>query len=165
MCPMDAEGTEKLLSCLAEWAEAYTRHRSIYAKDVQSVVRKGQVLEVVKSEGKEIYCLFLGGWDLSLVESKEAHRIFIVSFNNEESFRELVKHWQQLLSHKNLRVVMVNPFSTGEHKWMVSPAVHHTIAEEGALEKGLLSLFKSVEQVSLADALAALERVPEEPEE
>ncbi len=140
---------------LAEWAETYARYKATFAGKIQDVKRSKNEVRVVVKDEVEKYVLMPFELDASAVEAacEGADRVFLVSFNIKEILEQLIREWEHFIPHRNLRIVMVNPFSRKDLRWVVNPSIHHKWTEPSALEKGLKSLFKTVDPLTKEKAL------------
>lgn len=146
---------------LVGWTELYARYKSIHSKKASEITRGKDEVRVKIGESVESYHIMPFSLDVSYVDHncKNADRVFLVTFNMKETLAQLIEVWPKLVPHKNLRVVMVNPFSKKERRWIVCPAVHHHFTDQAALEKGLKALFKTVEPITREKALKKIGRV------
>lgn len=145
---------------LAEWTEVYARYKCTHLSKAPEVTHNKGEVRVKIGESVESYHIMPFSLDVSYVEHncKNADRVFLVTFNMKETLDQLIEVWPKLISHHNLRIVMVNPFSKLERRWVVCPAVHHTFTDQSALEKGLKALFKTVDPLTKEKALKKIGR-------
>ena len=60
---------------------------------------------------------------------------------------ELYDNWDKYASIVSLKVYFINPSSSLEKKWVISPYVHSKISDKSSLKAGLNALFETVEPV------------------
>ncbi len=135
---------------LVEWAEVYARYKGIYSEKIADITHAWGEVRVKVGESVESYHIMPFSLDVSSIDQKckNADRVFIVMLNLQETLDQLIEAWPKLIQHHNLRVVMVNPFSKTERRWVICPAVHHSFTEPATLRKGLKALFKTVEPLT-----------------
>lgn len=145
---------------LAEWVEVYARYKGIYSEKISEVTHSQGEVRVKIGASVESYHIMPFSLDVTNIDQSctSADRVFLVMFNIQETLDQLIEVWPKLIQHHNLRVVMVNPFSKTERRWVICPAVHHTFTDPAALEKGLKALFKTVEPLTKEKALKKIGR-------
>lgn len=145
---------------LTEWTEIYARYKSVHSKNISEITRGKNEVRVKLGESLESYHIMPFSLDVSSIDQdcKDADRVFLVTFNTKETLAQLIEVWPKLIPHENLRIVMVNPFSKKERRWIVCPAVHHFFTDQAALEKGLKALFRTVEPITREKALKKIKR-------
>ena len=148
---------DAIVRYLADWVEGYARYKATFASRVTEVKHAGSTVRVTLSDGIENYLIMPFELDLGAAEAacaSEGERTIIVALNMKEMLGQLISQWERLITMRNLRVVMANPFSKKETRWVISPAIHHRWTDPSSLEKGLKSLFKTVDPITKEKALA-----------
>lgn len=79
--------------------------------------------------------------------------IAIVTLNNKANRQKLAEMWKNVVQYRLLTIYFVNPFSSGEKKWVLMPHVHNKICD-GDLTTGFNSLSELVEDISEEEVIA-----------
>ncbi len=136
---------------LKDWTLTYIKNRDILHRKISTVADKGDyflvtnadeshVVIVVKDSINDFAALIVRLRELEKLHS--ATKLTLVVYNTEKNLNHLMLHWKELLTLATLTVIFVNT-ATNE-KWLISPYVHHKIADPESLELGLKSLFESI---------------------
>ncbi|MBT7296959.1 hypothetical protein HN836_04845, partial [Candidatus Woesearchaeota archaeon] len=83
---------------------------------------------------------YINNFDFSL--DGDVNNIFVL--NNKKNLNFLINHWDELSKHKNLSFYFINPDSSIDKLWIISPYIHSKICEPDNIERSLNSLFSSV---------------------
>lgn len=143
----------KVTSFLVQWVMEYVKHKDIYTKSIQKIDVQGSVVQVTYAHKIHGYCA-LPDWDASsLTEFLKAHAddyTSLVTLNTRSNLDELIQQWKDIVPFERFNVFFVNPFSTSDKRWIISPFVHNKICDESALKQGLGSMFMGVDDVTQA---------------
>lgn len=72
----------------------------------------------------------------------------LVTLNTKKNFELIVKHFKELAKfHNFLQVMVINPNSQTDMKWIIFPYTHSRIADPETLELGLKAMFDTVDVV------------------
>jgi hypothetical protein len=126
---------------LKEWTINYIRHKDVVSGklvEIDSDSKKDFL--TVKFKDKTVKHYIVTKLDekvMSLLNNPD-YKV-IVTFNNEENFNFLVKHWEKISVVKNLTVIFVN--LKINDKWIINPYLHSMIADPESIETGLRTMF------------------------
>jgi len=122
------------------------KHRDLVARKIVSVEEEEGGVLVTYKDKKVLFVPALTLDDPSaLTAGKEAKTI--VTLNNEGNVAFLLKHWKEASSQPNLTIMFINPFSSGDTKWVICPHIHSKIADPSSLKLGLESMSELVDPI------------------
>ncbi|MBS3136674.1 hypothetical protein J4401_07010 [Candidatus Woesearchaeota archaeon] len=128
---------------LLSWAEHYFRSRDAFYKNIQSMGRKDGRLHIAYKDKEEDILPYP---ELKVPENVQKN-ISIITLNIRKNLDELYDNWDKYASIVSLKVYFINPSSSLEKKWVISPYVHSKISDKSSLKAGLNALFETVEPV------------------
>ncbi len=141
---------DPLESFLQDWTITYTKNRDLVFRKIISIEKNDSDF-VVKYKDKVVKFVMVpflkDNNQLNTLKLEE--NITIVVLNTSENFDFMIKNWSSVCKYRNLSVFFVNPFSTSEKKWIISPYIHSKICDESSLKQGLRSMFETVEIVTI----------------
>lgn len=132
---------------LKRWTIDYVKHKDLILGAIQEI-REQKDSFIVKYLDKEVLFLIvpeLKDLNQILVLDKEKN-LSLVMLNTKSNFNIIVRNWKKLSEYKNLKLMFVNPNSSLEKKWIVSPHFHSKISDDSALRTGLKTMFETVEE-------------------
>jgi len=142
---------ENLSKTLAEWMLQFLKSRDAFFRKIAQMTPTESGLLVKYKDGKEQHVLIIPDFSKALLAingMKEDQHIALVALSNRKNKEALAAQWKALVAYKFLTVYFVNPFSSGEKKWVLMPHVHHKVCDEGSLMQGFASLSEMVEDIS-----------------
>ena len=159
---------DKIKEYLKEWIINFFKNKDLILKKIESIKEKEQGFDVYikfkdilnskssnscesQIQKKEQFFTIeplIEDINNTLSKLDDKRNFGLVVLNTNNNFEILVKNWKDFVNIKNLCVYFVNPFSRLDKKWIIYPHTHNNICEEGALEKGLKSIFDTVEPLS-----------------
>mgnify|MGYP001583993719 FL=1 len=147
-------------SFMVEWTENFLKNKDILTKKIVSIERnKGGFDLFIKYKDREQYVsvvVELKNLDSIINKINNNSYFTIVALNSKENFEALLKNWKRLVDFKFLSIMLVNPFSGLDKKWIIFPYTHHKICDESSLELGLKSMFETVEQIGESQLIAKI---------
>ena len=147
-------------SFMVEWTENFLKNKDILTKKIVSIERnKGGFDLFIKYKDREQYVSVvaeLKNLDSIINKINNNSYFTIVALNSKENFEALLKNWKRLVDFKFLSIMLVNPFSGIDKKWIIFPYTHHKICDESSLELGLKSMFGTVEQIGESQLIAKI---------
>ena len=136
---------------MRDWSLSYFRHKDIIARKIQKFDEADSSFSIEYSDKRLEVRMAPDLQSADLREYDKAKHLVIVTVNAEEVVPWLERKWQDLITLPHLSFLMINPFSKGDTKWQICPAVHHRIADESALKTGLLAMGELVDKIPLAE--------------
>lgn len=142
------------------WAINYEQNRDIILKKIKNIEKNadGYNLKISYNE-KEKFILVMP----SLVNAeeirfrlKEGRIVTIITINSEQNLDFIADNWKWLIDSPQLTIMFINPFSLIDDKWIIRPYIHNKISENGALEKGLKTMFETVAPITEKEFLAKI---------
>ena len=153
-------GMDSTHSFMVEWTENFLKNKDILTKKIVSIERnKGGFDLFIKYKDREQYVsvvVELKNLDSIINKINNNSYFTIVALNSKENFEALLKNWKRLVDFKFLSIMLVNPFSGLDKKWIIFPYTHHKICDESSLELGLKSMFETVEQIGESQLIAKI---------
>ena len=147
-------------SFMAEWTENFLKNKDILTKKIVSIDRNKDGFDLfIKYKDREQYVFVimeLKNIDSIINKINNNVHFTIVTLNSKENFEILLKSWKKLIDFKFLNIMLANPFSGLDKKWIVFPHTHHKICDESSLELGLKSMFETVEQIEEGQLIAKI---------
>ncbi|MBI2133309.1 hypothetical protein HYU11_01360 [Candidatus Woesearchaeota archaeon] len=126
---------------LKNWTVNYARFRAeVHKGKIETV--QGTTTAFLKDK-KVIYVPMISVNDFA----RAADNSTIVTFNTKENLKSLTEKWGNL-AEKKLTLIMVNPFSKPEEKWIIVPHVHEKICDKASLRQGLKTMHETAGAVS-----------------
>jgi len=140
---------DKTHKYLKEWIINFFKNKDLILKKIESIKENKQGFDVyIKFKDKEKFFIIepsIENIDNTLSRLDDKRHFGLVLLNTNDNFDILVNNWNKFIKIKNLCIYFVNPFSKLDKKWIIYPYTHNNICEEGALEKGLRSMYEMVE--------------------
>ncbi len=151
---------DKLHTFLVEWTVNFVKNKDMIAKKIEHIENGKNGFDLyVKYKDREHYLIIVPKLsDLGSVIQRidNEHHFSIVSLNSKENFDAILKNWNRLIGFKFLNIMLINPFSELDKKWIIFPYTHHRICDESSLETGLKSMFSMVEPIEEQQLMAKL---------
>lgn len=139
--------TDKELINLKEWLILFIKHKDIFYKKIVNISEKGNIVVVEQKENTLYYAILPHINDINnLLEEYVDKQICIVTYNTKPNLNVIIKDWQKFSKLPMLSIYFVNPNSSTDKKWIISPFTHSKITESSSLKLGLQTLFESVEE-------------------
>ena len=147
-------------SFLVEWTLNFLKNKDILTKKIEKIDHNKDGFDIyIKYNDREQYVAIISDLkNLDSVINKINNNAYftIVALNSKENFGILMKSWKRLVDFKFLSIMLVNPFSGLDKKWIIFPYTHHKICDESSLELGLKSIFETVEQIGEEQLIAKI---------
>ncbi len=146
-------GDAKLL--LKKWALDFVKSRDAFFRKIAKIEDNSIDFTVSYKDGRQQPHFMLPHLaDAPQVLSSAAHDqpVAIVTLNNKANRQQLASMWKTAAQYKLLTIYFVNPFSSGEKKWVLMPHVHDKICDDVSLAAGFNSLSELVEDISEEEA-------------
>jgi hypothetical protein len=150
--PKNSFAMPAAFSVLREWAVNYMKHRDIIAKKIAEIKESEYGFVIRNSDATATACLIQPSLkDLNQITTAAA-TIFLFTLNNSDNLSSIGSNWEKLAAIKNLTLVVVNPVSKSEQKWLVKPYVHNQLFGKPSLEalKGMAALVEQTDEQTLA---------------
>ena len=142
--------SKKLLDYMTEWTFHYVKNKDILTKNIINIEKSDKELHVTFKNREEFYLILpsINNADEIIEKIKEKSYLTIVTLNSEENFKEILNNWKLFIDFQQFTIIFINPFSTTDTKWIISPYVHNKICDNASLKTGLKSMFNSVEPIT-----------------
>ena len=132
---------------LVDWTSNYIKNKDIMQKTLVDLeIKENHILCKHKNGQVTKYIVNPRLTQDAFSEIKDGQNV-IVCLNTRQNIDFVINNWQKLISYKRLSIIFANP-SINE-RWIIFPHTHNLISEKGAIKKGLLALFSSVEEVNV----------------
>ncbi len=152
---------DNVIPFLSEWMFNYIKNRDLITKKIEKIeeyMNKSYIFVKYKDK-KQIFFIEpeITNIDETLeninsakkeTDSEWSSLIVLNSLNNLKAMQD---NWKTLSKDTKFSIMMINPFSVLDKKWIISPYVHSKITEPKTLKQGLKAMFDSVERLSLDD--------------
>jgi hypothetical protein len=137
----------KIIQLIIEWAEHYFKSKDAFYKKIISIKKEDNGFIINYKEKKETLIALP---ELSKINQFEnINKIsYIITLNNRKNIDYLYNNWSKLVDLTTLKIYFINPFSTTEKRWIISPNIHAKVCDEDTLKLGLMSMFESVEPIT-----------------
>jgi len=133
---------------LADWIINYFKNRGIMLDNIVSIDKnKDNFDAIINEQDKKIFCLALDEPKNLNFELDKKEIYAFVMLNKRKSLDFLIDNWEKLSEFTNLRIFLINPLSSLDKKWIISPNVHNKICDPKTLKAGLKSMFEAVEPI------------------
>jgi hypothetical protein len=137
---------------LYDWAINYVKNRDLIVRSIVDIKEEKDHFLVEYSNKKTVFLVVPDMADLDGVlgrlKSFDGFRPSLVMLNTRENLKRILSNWEKLKSFdRHLCLIVVNPDSETEKKWMVFPHTHSLISEESSLELGLKAMADTVDVV------------------
>jgi hypothetical protein len=145
-------GIERAKEFLIDWIIKYLQNRDVMQKKIESIEQGKANCDVyVKYKDKEQFIVCAPMIDkISDIVSKLGDKdkyYTIVTFNNSKNLKSLIDGWKKVVEFKFLNMFFINPFSGLDKKWVIFPYTHNQICDKSSLQRGLKSMFETVEPI------------------
>ena len=142
---------KRIIPHMIEWFEIYIRHKDMLTKKIETIDKHEDKLIVTYKDKTQVFYIFPDLADFNEEILKDVENPSIVMINSEGNLKHLMKIWNKLIKHPKLSIYSINPFSSGDTKWIIFPYTHHQISEESSLKTGLESMFNMVEPITIEE--------------
>jgi hypothetical protein len=129
---------------LKNWAVIYIRHRDIALKKIAAIKDSADGFTVENSDGSRVQCLVSPTLKDVGRQALGANPI-IFTLSNQSNVQEIYKAWNSLAQNRNLLIILANPFSKLEEKWVLKPYLHNQVCDSSSLLLGLKAMAELVE--------------------
>ncbi|MBW3012706.1 hypothetical protein KY325_00900 [Candidatus Woesearchaeota archaeon] len=137
---------------LKDWTLNYLKNKDIMLKRISTIEDKGSYILVKNKD--ETHVIVIVKEKLDSVQPvlddfkkyealHKAQKLTLILYNTKKNMELLLKSWDAFLEFPTLSIIFANP--AVNDKWIISPAVHHKIADKKSLKQGLISMFQNVE--------------------
>ena len=151
---------KRLYDFLVDWTIDFVKNKDAISKKIEGIERgKGEFDLYVKYKDKEHYFIILTKIeDVSRIIEKINPEVYfsIVTLNSKDNLDAVLKSWNSLAGFKLLSILFINPFSESDKKWAISPHIHNKVCDESSLERGLKSMFETVDAIEEGQLAARL---------
>jgi hypothetical protein len=134
---------------IKEWMIEFLKHKDVFLKKIVEIEENDEGF-LIKYKDKKQVVLVSRVFDdrlLQMIEDADGFDSIVVAVNNSTGNLDyMIESWSKLSPMPGLMIYFVNPNSSTEQKWIVSPYSHERIADPGSLKDGLYSMFATVEQ-------------------
>jgi hypothetical protein len=132
---------------LREWTVNYVKHKDMILNKIEDIKENSDSI-TVKYDDKEVLFLIIPHLTNlnTFFKHEKDEEITLVILNTKENFNLVVKNWKKLSEYTKLKIMFVNPESSLEKKWIISPHFHSKICDETSLRSGLMTMFESVSE-------------------
>ncbi len=135
-------------SYLVEWARDYINHQDVFLKKIVGISAGKARLDIKEKDKERVALIQILLTSKGLAVFKPDEFITIFTINAAANLATLNGEWKEFIKFRNLRIVFVNPFSSIEKRWIISPHIHNNICDPSALKQGLQSMFGTVEPIT-----------------
>jgi len=127
---------------LIDWAENYFKSRDAYEKKIMDIKKNDNILEI---QYKDKLLKIISSNNLSDID---IGNFIIITLNNRRNVDYLASNWKKFADFNLLKIYFINPLSTTEKKWIITPFIHDKVCDSSSLRQGLLSMFETVEPLT-----------------
>ncbi len=128
---------------LAEWAKGYLKYKDAVQRRIIGIEQSGNRITVAYKEKKATYIASASIDTTGTLENEST----IVTFNTKENFQLVLKQWDEFVK-KKITIILINPLSKLDDKWVVAAHVHSMICEKATFKQGLKTMSEMVEPIS-----------------
>jgi hypothetical protein len=144
---------DKINSFLVNWSIRYLENKDSIRREIVNIEKSKDDSDfAIKYKDKVKYCLIapiLDNGIFSNIKSENHYGIF--TLNNPINIRFVVSNWKKLVDFKFLNIYFVNPFSSSDKVWIVSPYIHEKVCDNASLELGLRAMAEMIEIIGLEE--------------
>ncbi len=136
---------QKEADYLKEWFMRFLKNRDLAFRRIKEIKEDNDLIKVTDTKDQiTIYKVIPFIDDFQTLATDESIQ-GIITYNTLPAYQSLKKAWNSLITHPNLVIYFINPFSKTEKKWIIRPRSHHFISDKDSLLTGLDSMCSIVE--------------------
>lgn len=143
---------EKLAEEYKEWMVQFQRYKDSYFKKIKDIKDTGDFVEI-EFKDKVLSILVkpvIADIKEVIAFSKEDERFkSLVVANTKKNLKMIIDNWEDICKNTKFNIYFINPVSSTEQKWILSPYTHNRITEKKNLKSGLSALFSQVEEAKV----------------
>ena len=141
---------------LKEWVINYLKHKDIYTKCLKEIkeVKADRITVVYKDKTQSFFILPSIDFSHVIKQLEQGNYVGIVTLNNEQNIKALVKNWNNVSRYPKLSIYFVNPYSIMEKHWAIIPYIHNKVCDHKNLLTGLRSMSELVESITQDEMLS-----------
>jgi len=129
---------------LKDWFVRFLKNRDLAFRRIIGIEEKDDLIIVKESAKETVYKVVPFITDFEVDDSVQG----LITYNTMPAFKALKASWKKLITHPNLVIYFINPFSKTDKKWIIRPRTHHFISDAESLWTGLDSLSGNVEFIT-----------------
>ena len=152
-------------SFLFDWAIRFLENKDTIRKEIINIEKNENNSDfIIHYKDKVMYFIIkpiLEGNIFSRINVNDSYGIF--TLNNAANVRFVVTEWRNLVEFKFLRIYFINPFSSADKVWAISPYIHDRICDKASLELGLKSMAEMVMPIGVEELSNKLRLLKEAP--
>lgn len=141
---------DKFYAFLLDWAINYIKNRDLLTKNIENIEKNKNGFNVNFKDKKQYFIVkpFIDNVGEIINKINKEEHFSLVVFNTKKNFEAVADNWDILIEFENLSIYFANPFSKLDRKWIIYPYTHHQIGDSASLERGLRTMFETVECTS-----------------
>ena len=151
-------------SFLIGWCIRFLQNKDSLRKEIISIEKTRQNAFIIHYKDKVKYFFIATILNNDIFNNLNMDGfIGIFTLNNPSNIRFVVTEWKKLTEFKFLSIFFINPISTAEKAWAISPYIHDRICDKSSLELGLKSMAEMVIPLGIEELNNKIRRLKEEP--
>ena len=151
-------------SFLVEWSIRFLQNKDSIRKEIINIEKNQQNAFAIHYKDKIKYFFIAAILDNGVFNNLNMDSfIGIFTLNNPSNIRFVVTEWKKLKEFKFLSIFFINPLSSTEKVWAISPYIHDRICDKSSLELGLKSMAEMVTPLGIEELSNKIRLLKEEP--
>ena len=151
-------------SFLIGWCIRFLQNKDSLRKEIISIEKNQQNAFIIHYKDKVKYFFIATILNNDIFNNLNMDGfIGIFTLNNPSNIRFVVTEWKKLTEFKFLSIFFINPISTAEKAWAISPYIHDRICDKSSLELGLKSMAEMVIPLGIEELNNKVRLLKEEP--
>lgn len=151
-------------SFLTDWSIRFLKNKDSIKRDIVNIGKGKNGFDfTINYKDKIKYFIIAPVFDNSIFNIlKNEKYLGIIALNNPANIRFVINEWKKLVDFEFLNIYFINPFSSSDKVWTISPNIHDKICDKTSLELGLKSMAEMVEIISLEELSNKIKSLKEE---
>jgi len=151
-------------SFLIDWCIRFLQNKDSIRREIINIEKTQQNAFAIHYKGKVKYFFIATILNNDIFNNlKMDSFIGIFTLNNPSNIRFIVTEWKKLIEFKFLSIFFINPLSSTEKVWAISPYIHDRICDSSSLELGLKSMAEMVTPLGIEELNNKVRLLKEEP--
>ena len=151
-------------SFLIDWCIRFLQNKDSIRKEIMNIEKTQQNSFAIHYKDKVKYFFIAAIINNDVFNNLNTDSFTgIFTLNNPSNIRFVVTEWKKLTEFKFLSIFFINPFSTADKVWAISPYIHDRICDKSSLELGLKSMAEMVVPIGIEELNNKVSLLKEEP--
>ena len=151
-------------SFLIDWCIRFLQNKDSIRKEIINIEKTRQDAFAIHYKDKVKYFFIAPIINNDVFNNlKTDSFIGIFALNNPSNIRFIVTEWKKLIEFKFLSIFFINPISSTEKVWAISPCIHNRVCDKSSLELGLKSMAEMVIPLGIEELNNKVRLLKEEP--